>query len=87
MADAAGTTMELASRLDEALPWVVAGLLDGDVETSVAFFSLDPAAQFLAVQALRIAARAAIRTTGVEECSFIASTTESIRGWLSPPLA
>ena len=74
----------MGASLDEALPWMVSSLLDGEVEASSSFFSLSPSAQFLAIQALRIAARAAIRTADIDDCQFIAATVETLRRWLMP---
>jgi hypothetical protein len=70
--------------LDAALPWVSDALLNGEVDASLDFFALDPCAQFLAVQALRTVARAALRTGAVDDATLVTATTARIRGWLLP---
>jgi cytochrome c5 len=62
---------EFAAQNSLALAWVVDAVLDGDVNTTAQMFALPVEAQFLAMQLLRTAARAAIATSGIDVNEFL----------------
>ena len=73
--------------LEDSLAWVVDALLDGNVDTSAAFFALDRRTQFLAVQVMRTAARAGLDLAPAQSADVVAAVAHAYRRCLTPPSA
>lgn len=66
---------------DRAAIWVECAISDNEIGASVAFVSLDARSQFLAIEALRTTARAAIDAADVDCGVLVTATTGAMRRW------
>lgn len=76
-------TRPQAAVLERSLEWFSAAVIDAEVGPSIALFSLSPPEQFLAVQILRTAVRAAIGLSDCDEERFVALTSDRFREWFA----
>ena len=73
---------DLTGLVADALQWLGLGLASGDVDESSLFFDLTAGAQFVAIQALRVVARAAMSMAEVDDAEFLDATTERLQSFL-----
>ena len=71
------------SLLDASLSWFGQALRDGNADITAAFFTLEPRAQFLALDVLRSSVRAALQIADFDSSAFGTATAAHYRSWLA----
>ena len=71
------------SLLDASLMWFGQALRDGSADVTVAFFTLEPRAQLIALDVLRSSMRAALQIANFDSAKFGTASANHYRSWLA----
>ncbi len=69
--------------LDASLRWFGQALRDENADVTAAFFTLEPRAQFIALDVLRSSMRAALQIADLDSSVFSAASAAHYRSWLA----